>query len=479
MFRALFVIAVAVLCMSGCRPWQQAEQVLHTADSLDAQGVIYRDTAAFRSVIRTYDRPVVRCLKHSDLGKAYYYLGRNYEDYHQRYLAAAKCYTRSDQCHMSDPIMQGRVYSSIEWMYALGEEHLLALDFAQKALDCYECAGDTTHYVHGLLNMAQMYGSAKMYSSEDSLLSIVSTLALDSNTLTRFYEQKGYYYYDTQQYDSSLLYFHRSLNILVCNPNKFYTLHCMMKSHYRQNYLDSAAYYARAVLRSAYPPICTNACYVLMEDAEQRGDAEAVAEYAHLRADLQKEVVPTRSDSKAGVEYIKQYYAHQSGIGKRVLLIVFTIVFAIGILFFMAYTYNKRLTNARREASVKEQQIQEMKAQAKQRKQEKRDAIEITVEKHRLLFTFDSRIWQDDSLLCSKADEHLYNLYTRLHSQYKIEIQDLKICLLTLYGASRPEVAACICRAVSSVPKLRANTAKKMGTNYPQLRNFLLDYLAT
>ncbi|MGM9809392.1 MAG: hypothetical protein ACI30J_00765 [Paludibacteraceae bacterium] len=41
MFRALFVIAVAVLCMSGCRPWQQVEQVLHTtADSLDAQGVI-------------------------------------------------------------------------------------------------------------------------------------------------------------------------------------------------------------------------------------------------------------------------------------------------------------------------------------------------------------------------------------------------------------------------------------------------------
>ncbi|MGN1247508.1 MAG: hypothetical protein ACI4UO_02855 [Paludibacteraceae bacterium] len=40
--------------------WQQAEQVLHTADSLDAQGVIYRDTAAFQSVIRTYDRPVVR-----------------------------------------------------------------------------------------------------------------------------------------------------------------------------------------------------------------------------------------------------------------------------------------------------------------------------------------------------------------------------------------------------------------------------------
>lgn len=479
MFRALFVIAVAVLCMSGCRPWQQAEQVLYTADSLDAHGVIYRDTAAFQSVIRTYDRPVVRCLKHSDLGKAYYYLGRNYEDYHQRYLSAAKCYTRSDQCHMSDPIMRGRVNSCMAYMCSLSGEHTLALDFAQKALDCYERTENSGYYIDGLLNIVQLFSNAQMYNSVDSLLSIVYTFALDSNTLTRFYEQKGYYYYDLQQYDSALQYFHRSLNVLVCNPNKFYTLHCIMEAHFLLQHMDSAANYAHFVLQSTHSLLRANACYVLMEDAEQRGDAEAVAEYAHLRADLQKEVGSTRSDREEGAKYIKQYNAHQSNIGKRALLIFIGIVFAISVLFAIAYTYYKRLTRARKEATIKEQQIQEMKAKEKQRKQEKRDVIEITIEKYRLLFAFDSRIWQDDSLLCSKADEHLYNLYTRLHSQYKIEIQDLKICLLTLYGASRPEVAACICRAVSSVPKLRANTAKKMGTNYPQLRNFLLDYLAT
>ena len=470
MFRALFVIAVAVLCMSGCRPWQQAEQVLHTADSLDAQGVIYYDTAAFQSVILTYDRPVVRCLKHSDLGKAYYYLGRNYEDYHQRYLSAAECYTSSDQCHMSDPIMQGRVYSSIEWMYALGEEHLLALDFAQKALDCYECAGDTTHYVHGLLNMAQMYGSAKMYSSEDSLLSIVSTLALDSNTLTRFYEQKGYYYYDTQQYDSSLLYFHRSLNILVCNPNKFYTLHCMMKSHYRQNYLDSATYYARAVLRSAYPPICTNACYVLMEDAEQRGDAEAVAEYAHLRADLQKEVVPTRSDSKAGVEYIKQYYAHQSGIGKRVLLIVFTIVFAIGILFFMAYTYNKRLNYARKEASHRTQEMHQQQAKTTKKLEKQLDLFAEYMEQH-------DEVWTDDAAFLNTINLYLWNMADTLRASYHLSVQDLKICVLTLLNMSRKEMAAKLFRAESSIPQMRARVAQKVGVSTQELRDFLIKQL--
>lgn len=276
MFRALFVIAVAVLCMSGCRPWQQAEQVLHTADSLDAQGVIYHDTAAFQSVILTYDRPVVRCLKHSDLGKAYYYLGRNYEDYHQRYLSAAKCYTRSDQCRMSDPIMRGRVNSCMAYMCSLSGEHTLALDFAQKALDCYEHPENSGYYIDGLLNIVQLFSNAQMYNSVDSLLSIVYTFALDSNTLTRFYEQKGYYYYDLQQYDSALQYFHRSLNVLVCNPNKFYTLHCIMEAHFLLQHMDSAANYAHLVLQSSHSLLRANACYVLMEDAEQRGDAEAV-----------------------------------------------------------------------------------------------------------------------------------------------------------------------------------------------------------
>ena len=459
--------------------WQQVEQVLFIADSRDAQGVIYSDTAAFQSVILTSDRPVIRCLKHSDLGKAYYYLGRNYEDYHQRYLSAADCYTRSDQCHMSDPIMRGRVNSCMEWICALGGEYLLAQDYAFKALACYVHSNDSIYYANGLLNIAQMYISEKMYNNADSILSIVSTLALDSNSLTRFYEQKGYYYYDIQQYDSALLYFHLSLNVLLYNPNKFYTLHRMMEAHFLLQHLDSAVNYAHLVLPSSHSLLRANACYVLMEDAKQRDDAEAVAAYAHLRADFQREVVSTRNDSKEGAEYIKQYYEHLSSIGRRTLLVFVIFFLAISILLAIGYTYYERLTRARKEASNKERKIQAMKAQEEQLKQNKREAIEIAIERHRLLFAFDSRIWQDDPLLCTKVDEHLYNFYTRLHYQYKLGAQDLKICLLTLYGASRQEVAACICRAVSSVPKLRANTARKLGTNYPHLRNFLLDYLAT
>ena len=470
MFRALFVIVVAVLCMSGCRPWQQAEQVLHTADSLDAQGVIYCDTAAFQSVIRTYDRPVVRCLKHSDLGKAYYYLGRNYEDFHQRYLAAAKCYTRSDQCRMSDPIMRGRVNFGMSYMCSLSGEHTLALDFAQKGLTYYESAEDTIRYAHGLLNVVQLYRSFEMYDSADSLFSIVSTLALDSNTLTRFYEQKGYYYYDTQQYDSSLLYFHRSLNILVCNPNKFYTLHSIMKSHYRQDCLDSAVHYARAVLQSAYSPICANACYVLMEDAEQRGDAEAVAEYAHLRADLQKEVGSTRSDREEGAKYIKQYNAHLSNIGKRALLIFIGIVFAISVLFAIAYTYYKRLTRARKEATHRTQEMHQHHVKTTEKLEKQLDLFAEYMEQH-------DEMWADDAAFLNTINLYLWNMADTLRASYPLSVQDLKICVMTLLNMSRKEMAAKLFRAESSIPQMRARVAKKAGVSTQELRDFLIKQL--
>ena len=94
-------------------------------------------------------------------------------------------------------------------------------------------------------------------------------------------------------------------------------------------------------------------------------------------------------------------------------------------------------------------------------------------------FAFGADIWNNDDLLCKTADQQLDNIYTRLHTQFSIDIQDLKICILTLYNASRAQIATNIFRAVSSVPKLRTNTAKKLGTTSTNLRTFLLDFLVS
>ena len=80
------------------------------ADSIDqTQHVIYDDTAALGLVIRQLDNPMGRVFKHSTLGKAYYYMGRNLEDNYQQIAEAAECYIEADRLHIDDPIYRGRV----------------------------------------------------------------------------------------------------------------------------------------------------------------------------------------------------------------------------------------------------------------------------------------------------------------------------------------------------------------------------------
>ena len=59
--------------------WQEAKDVIALADSLDqAKHVIYDDTAALGRTIRCLDNPVGRLLMNNTLGKAHYYMGRNF-----------------------------------------------------------------------------------------------------------------------------------------------------------------------------------------------------------------------------------------------------------------------------------------------------------------------------------------------------------------------------------------------------------------
>ena len=86
------------------------------ADSLDrTEHVIYSDTAALGRVIRNLDNPFGRLFQHNTLGKAYYYMGRNYSLSNQ-IAAAADCYIEADRLQIDDPIYRGRVNSCMGYI---------------------------------------------------------------------------------------------------------------------------------------------------------------------------------------------------------------------------------------------------------------------------------------------------------------------------------------------------------------------------
>ena len=92
----MFCVLVLVCGMVSC-DWHETGKVVAQAEMLDkTEHVIYDDTAALGKTIRCLDNPVGRLLMSNTLGKAYYFMGRNYSMSNQ-IAEAAECYIEADR----------------------------------------------------------------------------------------------------------------------------------------------------------------------------------------------------------------------------------------------------------------------------------------------------------------------------------------------------------------------------------------------
>ena len=110
MFCVVGVLCV-VMCGGSSCGWKDAKEVIATAERMDkTEHVVYDDTAAIAGVIRKLDNPLGKLIHKNTLGKAYYYMGRNYSLSNQ-IAEAAGCYIEADRLQINDPIYRGRVNS--------------------------------------------------------------------------------------------------------------------------------------------------------------------------------------------------------------------------------------------------------------------------------------------------------------------------------------------------------------------------------
>ena len=177
---ALGLVCGAMCGLSSCE-WQRAKEVIAVADSLDqTEHVIYDDTAALGRTIRSLDNPFGRVLMSNTLGKAYYYMGRNLEDYHQQVAGAAECYIEADRLKIDDPIYRGRINSCMGYICAQNNNDSLALIFYECASEDFEKSGNEWRYAQGLLNIILYSIGSQMFTKADSLLQIAQSYQLDS-----------------------------------------------------------------------------------------------------------------------------------------------------------------------------------------------------------------------------------------------------------------------------------------------------------
>ena len=286
----LIVSVVLLLCFSSCSSWHEAKAVIAMADSIDqTKHVIYDDTAALGRTIRCLDNPFGRVLMSNTLGKAYYYMGRNYSLSNQ-IVEAAGCYIEADRLQIDDPIYRGRVNSNMAYICAQNNNDSLALIFYERASNDFKESGNEWRYSQMLLTVAHHRINLHHFLIADSLLHIAKSHQLDSSYQARYYETCGLYHYEQLQYDSALVYFNRGLEYWQTEEERCFSYLKKMQSYYLGDIsIDSTMHYARKlILISNNPNYISNAYYCLMHDAKEKNDAQLLSTYSHARTDAQK-----------------------------------------------------------------------------------------------------------------------------------------------------------------------------------------------
>ena len=103
----LSLLAFLIGNFTSCQSWHEAKEVIVEADSLLANGVIMRDTAALAASIRTLDNFIGRVCEREKLAKAYYLMGRNLDDYSHNFSDAAEYYIAADRIKTKDYVLRG------------------------------------------------------------------------------------------------------------------------------------------------------------------------------------------------------------------------------------------------------------------------------------------------------------------------------------------------------------------------------------
>ena len=337
------VLCVVMLGLCSCT-WQEAREVIATADSLDqTEYVIYDDTAALGRTIRSLDNPLGRLLMSNTLGKAYYYMGRNLEDNYQQIAAAAECYIEADRLQIDDPIYRGRVNSCMGYICAQNNNDSLALIFYERASEDFKESGNEWRYAQGLLNIILYSIGSQMFTKADSLLQIAQSYQLDSAYQARYYETRGLYFYELQQYDSALVYFNQGLKYWKSETERCFSYVKIMQTYYfgKKDFQMVIPLANLIVENSNNPNHLANAYYCLLLKAKENNDINQLSQITHARTDALKLLRDNTNKYAEATPKLMEYV--QNPHPWRWVRILFPIIIALCILFAIGiWTYRKR-----------------------------------------------------------------------------------------------------------------------------------------
>ena len=462
----------------GCLHWQEAKEVIAVADSLDqTEHVIYDDTAALGRTIRSLDNPFGRLFQRNTLGKAYYYLGRNLEDYHQQVAGAAECYIEADRLQIDDPIYRGRVNSCMGYICAQNNNDSLALVFYERASEDFKESGNEWYYAHHLLNVIPCCINLHLFTKTDSLLQIAQLYSLDSAYQARYHETRGLSFYEKQEYDSALICFEQSLDYWQDEEAKCFSYLKIMQSYYFGNIsLDSAVLYAhKLILISHNPNYISNAYYCLMQDAKAHNNTSLLSLYAHSREDanrLLNQTISVYAEATPKLEdYLQNPHPWRWGWITIVCFIILCIILIIGIVIYRRF--------ATTQIKVSNEQIVSMSAQIKKQTDELNEyntqhLYDKRLDKIRRKYPKPLHQWNEYDQLKKDVNPYLQSWLIALE-KLNLTQRDNVLCVLSFIypQMSIEDLATSMCITKEALMVRKTRLTKKIGITSAQLNSFL------
>ena len=85
--------------------------------------------------------------------------------------------------------------------------------------------------------------------------------------------------------------------------------------------------------------------------------------------------------------------------------------------------------------------------------------------------------WSDYDKMCTIVNQQFFLFASKLKETNVLNETEIRLCILVLIGLKRQEISAILPYALSSVGKLKDNTAKKLGTTGKNLREYLINMI--
>lgn len=474
-FRVVHIVLCCLL-LTGCGNIRQAQQTIATADSLDTEHILYRDTTALCHVVRTIDKPFVRQCHRTTLAKAYYYLGRNLED-NSLVSDAADCYIASDRLHPDDYILRGRVNSCMGFICGQQCADSTALIFYQRAAEHFEKSGNEWRYAYGLLTISEYLCDLKAFSSADSILQIAQHFQLDSIYYERLIETQGLYFYRQQQYDSALHCFLSVKDYSIENESKCFLYQKIMQTyrHLNQEVL-SVPYAEYIVAHSKTAAYRSNAYYVLEEYAKAQKDVELLACYAHKREDDSREREALNCGYASAIPKLCAYISSPKPSFHWQIAVIIMVIVCLTLLTLSIYLRNnkqKQLHNSNVLLQQKDNEIQRINTELNNKNNQH---LQQHIIQFRSLYPIPLQKWNDYSVLLENVYTVLPTLPAKL-KEYNLAEREIQLCLyivlydnLSLSALSKP-----MCYSSGSMQKTKQRIAAKLGTTSANLYSILLE----